>query len=272
MIILSKLKLLCYCFMLCSLLTNCVNSYGNYNYRQHNKYKKNWLNIKHKKTTEIDGPPLFLVNRTIKPIQLKFEPMSRYGNPDTYSVYGKTYKVLKTSKGYKRRGIASWYGRKFHRKLTSSGDQYDMYAMTAAHKTLPLPSYIKVKNLNNGRVAVVKVNDRGPFKDNRILDLSYAAAAKLGILTKGLAPVEIEALQPKNAAAYYIQAGAFNSKQRAILLQRKLLPLTTSPVFIEKYKQNYVVKVGPFAEVGMTEKVKNKLAVLGIQSSFSMLQ
>ena len=153
----------------------------------------------------------------------------------------------------KTKGIASWYGTKFHKKRTSSGEIYDMYAMTAAHKTLPLPTYVKVKNLRNGRTTVVKVNDRGPFHSARIIDLSYAAAAKLGVFPGGTAPVEIEALivpeqKGKHRAHYYVQAGAFNSAQLANNLRAKLAKLTPSPVFIENNKGHYTVRVGPFAE------------------------
>lgn len=129
------------------------------------------------------------------------EPRSRYGNPPSYEVFGKRYHVLPTAEGYRERGHASWYGRKFQGRRTSSGEPYDMFAMTAAHKTLPLPSYVRVTNLKNGRSIVVKVNDRGPFHPGRIIDLSYTAALKLDILKHGAAPVEVEALTPGQAAA-----------------------------------------------------------------------
>ncbi len=125
----------------------------------------------------------------------KPEPLSSSGN-DPYTVKGKTYSPMHEASGYRERGIASWYGRKFHGRLTSSGEPYNMYAMTAAHRTLPLPSYVRVRNLNNGRFIVVRVNDRGPFMRNRLIDLSYAAAAKLGILGTGTGVVEVEAVTP----------------------------------------------------------------------------
>ena len=128
------------------------------------------------------------------------EPLSRYGNPESYVVYGKTYHTLSSSKGYKERGAASWYGTKFHGKRTSSGEPYDLYAMTAAHKTLPLPTYVEVTNLKNGRTVIVKVNDRGPFHDDRLIDLSYAAAAKLDILPYGTGEVEVRAIDPTKMA------------------------------------------------------------------------
>ncbi len=126
----------------------------------------------------------------------KWEPRSKYGNPDWYEVFGQRYYVMERADGYSERGIASWYGTQFHGKRTSSGEPYDMMAMTAAHKTLPLPTYVRVTNLDNGRSAVVKVNDRGPFKEGRIIDLSYAAATKLGVAGPGTARVEVVAISP----------------------------------------------------------------------------
>lgn len=131
----------------------------------------------------------------------RVEPRSRYGNPDSYVVNGKRYYVKASSRGYAERGRASWYGKKFHGHRTSSGETYDMYAMTAAHKTLPLPTYVEVTNLDNNRKIIVKVNDRGPFHPGRIIDLSYAAAKKLGMTGHGTAPVEVRALDPRQPAA-----------------------------------------------------------------------
>jgi rare lipoprotein A len=124
----------------------------------------------------------------------KYEPRSRYGNPPSYEVFGKRYYVLSSGVGYIERGVASWYGPGFHKVRTSTGEPYDMYAMTAAHKTLPLPAYVRVTNLQNGRSVVVRVNDRGPFVANRIIDLSYTAAAKLDMLRNGTAMVEIRSI------------------------------------------------------------------------------
>lgn len=227
------------------------------------------------KNTQIvkDGAPEGPVPVVFKEVKPKKEAFSRYGNPESYAVDGRTYRVLTNSGGYKTRGIASWYGTKFHHKRTSSGDSYNMYAMTAAHKTLPLPTYVRVKNLSNGRVAIVKVNDRGPFHSGRIIDLSYAAAAKLGVFPKGTAPVEIEALYTgKQIAHYYVQAGAFSSEKLAANLKSKLAKLTPSPVMVEKYNEHYVVKVGPFADKQMSDMLKNRLASNGVSGSFSVLQ
>ncbi|MGO8830240.1 MAG: septal ring lytic transglycosylase RlpA family protein [Steroidobacteraceae bacterium] len=131
----------------------------------------------------------------------RVEPRSRYGNPPFYDVFGKRYYVLSSSTAYVERGVASWYGPGFHKIRTSTGESYDMYGMTAAHKTLPLPAYVRVTNLQNGRSIVVRVNDRGPFVDNRIIDLSYTAAAKLDMLRNGTAMVEVRAIDPTVPAA-----------------------------------------------------------------------
>ncbi len=122
------------------------------------------------------------------------EPRSRYGNGPIYEVFGERYTVLDTSSGYRERGVASWYGKKFHGRLTSSREPYDMYEMTAAHKTLPLPTYVKVRNLRNDRTVIVRVNDRGPFVHNRVIDLSYAAATKLDMVRDGTSLVEVTAI------------------------------------------------------------------------------
>lgn len=124
----------------------------------------------------------------------RVEPLSRSGNPASYQVRGKRYFTKQSGSGHVERGLASWYGKKFHGRKTSSGERYDMYAMTAAHKTLPLPSYVQVTNMENGRTAVVRVNDRGPFHGPRVIDLSYSAAKKLGVIQKGTAMVEVRTL------------------------------------------------------------------------------
>ncbi len=122
------------------------------------------------------------------------EPRSRYGNGPVYEVLGETYRVMDSSSGYRERGVASWYGKKFHGRLTSNREPYDMYAMTAAHKTLPLPTFVEVRNLRNDRTIIVRVNDRGPFVHNRIIDLSYAAALKLDMVRDGTSLVEVTAI------------------------------------------------------------------------------
>ena len=133
----------------------------------------------------------------VKEVIPKREKYSKYGNPETYNVFGKRYKTLKTHVGYVEEGIASWYGKKFHGRLTSTREVYDMYQLSAAHKSLPIPCYVKVTNLSNGKSLIVRVNDRGPFKKGRIIDLSYAAAKRLNIIEKGIARVFVEAIEVK---------------------------------------------------------------------------
>jgi|MEHZ01.5.fsa_nt_MEHZ011551434.1_13 rare lipoprotein A len=126
------------------------------------------------------------------------EEVVRAGNYSPYTVLGGTYEVMETSRGYRETGLASWYGSKFHGRLTSNGEIYDMYQITAAHKTLPIPAYVLVRNLDNNREIIVRVNDRGPFHEDRIIDLSWAAASKLGYADHGVARVEVIALDPND--------------------------------------------------------------------------
>jgi len=152
---------------------------------------------------EQDAAPTVSRNWAAIPDALpRVEPAAEYGNPKKYTVFGKSYQPLLNSEGFKEQGIGSWYGTKFHGRLTSSREPYDMYAMTAAHKTLPLPTYVEVTNLDNGKKIIVKVNDRGPFHDNRIIDLSYAAAMKIGYGDKGTGRVEIRAIDPRRPTAH----------------------------------------------------------------------
>jgi rare lipoprotein A len=144
-----------------------------------------------------DGPPELDIDVTHIPNATpKVEPLSRFGNPTKYEVFGKNYRTMPHSRGYAAEGTASWYGRKFHGQRTSSGEPYDMYGMTAAHRSLPLPTYAKIENLHNGKEVIVKINDRGPFVKDRLIDLSYAAAKKLGIHASGTGKVRITAIDP----------------------------------------------------------------------------
>lgn len=146
---------------------------------------------------ESDGAPPSHVDLSGVPDAVpKAQPLSDLGNHSPYVVLGKRYRVLPSATGYQATGIASWYGSKFHGRPTSSGQPYDMYRMTAAHRSLPIPSYVEVKNLDNGRRVVVEINDRGPFRDGRIIDLSYAAAVRLGFVHEGVTRVRLEALDP----------------------------------------------------------------------------
>lgn len=141
----------------------------------------------------------------------RVEPKSRGGNKSPYRVLGKTYYVMPSAAGYKERGVASWYGKKFHGHKTSNGETYNMYGMSAAHKSLPLPAYVQVTNLANGRKVIVRVNDRGPFHGGRIIDLSYAAASKLDMLGSGTARVEVQAIDPRSWSGSSAQVRAITS-------------------------------------------------------------
>jgi rare lipoprotein A len=168
-----------------------------------------------------DKPPPNLAE--VPDAEPRAEPPHRYANRP-YKVFGKDYVPLARAQGFRQRGVASWYGRRFHGQRTASGEPYDMYAMSAAHPTLPIPSYVRVTNVANGRSVVVRVNDRGPFHGSRIIDLSYAAAYKLGFIQAGSAQVELEAIIPagEQAGAVYVQVGAFSSRESAESLQARV--------------------------------------------------
>ena len=209
-------------------------------------------------------------------------PKSRYGNPRSYVVRGKRYSTLSSARGFVERGIASWYGKKFHGRRTSSGETYDMYKMTAAHKTLPLPTYVSVRNLSTGREIRVCVNDRGPFHGNRIIDLSYAAANKLGIARKGTGFVEVRALGPGSAPAratavsarggaagaakIFIQAGAFRVAANAERLRANLATISGTPVRVLRAADRlYRVRLGPLSGVEEADRLANALARFGYE-------
>jgi peptidoglycan lytic transglycosylase len=224
----------------------------------------------------------------------KNEARSRYGNPKSYVVFDKRYYVMESSKGFVEKGIASWYGTKFHGRRTSSGETYDMYAMTAAHKNLPLPTYVKVTNLGNGKYIIVKVNDRGPFHENRIIDLSYTAAIKLDIIKKGTGLVEIRAIEPGQAipsssgdgapvkavsvsdtndqaeSGFYIQVGSFSQLANAENLRKKLSPLGEHLLKISQTivagKTLYRVKIGPLTDIDHSDSITSKLENYGVSN------
>jgi len=201
------------------------------------------------------------------------EPLARYGNHSPYNVLGKTYTVLPSSKGYNERGIASWYGSKFHGRRTSSGEPYDMHLATAAHKSLPLPTYAEVTNLDNGRKMIVKINDRGPFHDDRIIDLSYAAAIKLGVDQTGTARVEVKAInmdapEPapvKVADGTFLQVGAFKNREFADDLAGKMMDAQLKPVSVQKSRGLYKVWIGPYASDSEIEASMQRVVELGYE-------
>jgi len=213
----------------------------------------------------------------------KAEPKSKQGNMKSYEVFGKRYHVMESSRGFRQKGIASWYGRKFHGRKTSNGETYDMYAMSAAHKELPLPTYLEVRNLKNGRKVVVRVNDRGPFHENRIIDLSYTAASKLDIVRAGTGLVEIRAIDPaayrKGGApvisgtardqidGFYIQVGAFGRLLNAKKLKNKLEALGRRIRIAQatiNHKQLYKVQIGPINDIDVADNVVNDLRRYGV--------
>ena len=170
------------------------------------------------------------------------------GNGPVYTVWGKSYRVMDSANGFRQEGTASWYGTKFHGRETSSGEKFDIYKLTAAHKHLPLPTYVRVTNLANNRQTIVKVNDRGPFVDDRIIDLSYAAAVKLGFHDKGTSRVRIEVVAPdKLPQSFMVQAGAFSEFDRADRSHRELQELTGFRGVVVKIPTDgfYRVRLGP---------------------------
>lgn len=209
------------------------------------------------------------------------EPRSRSGNSPQYSVFGVTYRVLDNAAGYRERGGASWYGKKFHGHTTASGDRYDMFAMTAAHKTLPLPSYVRVTHLGNGRSVVVKVNDRGPFHKGRIIDLSYAAAARLDMLASGSAQVEVTALVPgeqplqrpphedSTDAPGFLQVASFVDPINAVNLREELSQRNLGPTAIWVESDDEVtwhrVVLGPFADTRVAHAAVTALQQRGLK-------
>lgn len=232
----------------------------------------------------------------------RVEAKSRGGNPSSYEVFGKTYYVLPSSENFVQRGVASWYGTKFHGNKTSNGETYDMYAMTAAHKSLPLPTYVEVSNLSTGKKIIVRVNDRGPFHDGRIIDLSYAAAAKLGTLKNGTSSVEVKAINPQTytspsldtppitqesdltlrysikkpiassqKALLFIQVGAFGSEENANKLKYELTNILKTSVTVETRSQQteplYLVHVGPYIRMKNADSTRLQLHKLGYKNT-----
>ena len=225
------------------------------------------------------------------------EPRSKYGNGPVYEVLGKRYQVMNTSSGYQERGVASWYGKKFHGNLTSNREPYDMYAMTAAHKTLPLPTYVRVRNLRNNKSVIVRVNDRGPFVHNRVIDLSYAAALKLDMVRDGTSMVEVTAISfdeppgdrtvrrstpsappsstgssPAATNRIFVQVGAFGDRANA---ERRLGELSIAGIrsaFIHEERTPertvYRVRIGPVADVVQYDVIVEELESIGITDPY----
>jgi rare lipoprotein A len=245
----------------------------------------------------VDGPPAGTpvtgTSRLPPDAVPRPEPRSRYGNGPLYEVYGETYKVLDSSHGYQERGVASWYGKKFHGRLTSNREPYDMYAMTAAHKTLPLPTYVRVRNLKNNKSIVVRVNDRGPFAHNRLIDLSYSAALKLDMVNEGTSLVEVTAIsfdEPPVRAAnpssqnlsarvdgasreseVFVQVGAFgditNARRRYTLLRNNGIDQVVVHQDENSEPALFRVRIGPIADVVQYDSLVERLKSIGINDS-----
>lgn len=224
-------------------------------------------------TIRDSGPSRRIDTSNIPDATPQNEPLSERGNPSSYVVFGQRYYVLETAEDFKEKGIASWYGNKFHGNQTSNGEIYDMYAMTAAHKRLPLPSYVRVTNLSNRRSVVVRVNDRGPFHKGRIIDLSYVAAHKLGIDKTGTATVEVVALKsdqqyPSLASerlqeSIAVQVGAFSIRSSAEEVGARLarqfqVRVSVSEVYSQG-KKLFRVRLGPFDNITSAREWINKL-------------
>jgi rare lipoprotein A len=242
-------------------------------------------------------PPL-ATPPTIPDAVPKVEPLSRYGNPPFYEVFGKRYYVMSSGVAYVERGVASWYGPGFHQVRTSNGEIYDMYAMTAAHKTLPLPAYVRVTNLENGKSVVVRVNDRGPFVGNRIIDLSYTAASRLDMLRNGTAMVEVRGIDPTapvgelttpltaaatpqsgqpapiaapTRPALFVQAGAFADPANAERLAAKLRGGDYGNIFVRDDviagRRMYRVRIGPVPDVPEFDRIVAALERVGVHDA-----
>lgn len=213
-----------------------------------------------------DGaPPANLDPEAIADAVPRFDIIKVDGNISPYSVDGEEYHLVDDYRGFRQRGRASWYGTKFHGRKTSNGEVYSLYSMSAAHKTLPIPLYVKVTNLDNGRQAIVRVNDRGPFHSDRIIDLSYAAAVKLGFAQKGTAAVEIEVVDTDNmrtasdaGASYYLQVGAFRELESANRLQAQLSSQVSYPVAVASSSEDALhrVRIGPFVDYPSAQAAK----------------
>lgn len=198
------------------------------------------------------------------------EPRSAGGNSPVYEVFGKTYRVLDKASGFRERGHASWYGKKFHGHRTANGEIYDMYKMTAAHKSLPIPAYVRVTRQDNGKSVVVRVNDRGPFHKGRIIDLSYAAAAKLDMLREGSIAVEIVALdplEPAPAGESWLQIAEYADPINAVVLREELAAHGHGDAQILVGDADglaiHRVVLGPFADAGAAEARRAALQALG---------
>lgn len=211
------------------------------------------------------------------------DPILRAGNTSPYRVDGVEYQVLATAAGYDETGIASWYGTKFHGNPTANGEVYDLYLATAAHRSLPIPSYARVTNLGNGREVIVRVNDRGPFHAERLIDLSYAAAVRLGFVDQGTARVRVQVLamagiddrRSLDSGEYrYLQLGAFASASAADSLRESVAALVTVPVMVTPVdvggQRLNRVRVGPVADGAELRRLQDLLLTRGYSPGLAL--
>jgi rare lipoprotein A len=222
-----------------------------------------------------DGAGVKIDRNEIKNAQPIEEPITKAGNTNPYTQFGITYEIMPSSLGYREVGNASWYGSKFHGRRTSNGDIYDMYSMTAAHKTLPIPTYVRVTRVDTQQTIIVRVNDRGPFHDQRIIDLSYAAAVKLGFSDSGTAEVLVEAIDasvplPTDHEKAYLQIGAFDDPESAIKFAAKFDDQMTAPIGIKAVESAFKVLVGPFENTGELLLTKQTLRLEYNISAFAV--
>jgi len=226
-----------------------------------------------------DGIPRKQVSaRQVKDAKPMPEPRSRYGNHSPYEVLGKRYHVMASADGYQETGVASWYGKKFHGRKTSSGEPFDMYKATAAHRSLPLPTYAEVTSLDNGRSIIVKINDRGPFAHNRLIDLSYGAAVKLDMIGSGTARVRVRAINFDKSGRQYtgssnnkdiiLQVGAFREKSRAKQVKQQLSDAGIRRLSVESGSSTagkvYRVWIGPLKNNMDIERIVATVLELGL--------
>ncbi|MEO0420753.1 MAG: septal ring lytic transglycosylase RlpA family protein [Pseudomonadota bacterium] len=232
--------------------------------------------------------------------------VSRAGNAPFYEVMGQRYYVMTQASDYRERGVASWYGSKFHGRPTASGEIYDMYALSAAHKTLPIPTYVRVRNLANGRAIVVRVNDRGPFVKNRLIDLSYEAARRLELIGPGTGLVEVQVVPPpaeppapaptvaattaaytptepvvqqtvqtappsEGFAEFFVQVGAFSDATNAQRMRSRLQALGFENVVVHRAsppEPAFRVRVGPFSDVRAYDEIVERMRLASITDTF----
>ncbi len=245
--------------------------------------------------TQDRGPSEALDLAQVREVIPVIENRTLAGNKSPYTVNGRTYRVMQSEEGYRERGFASWYGEKFHGHKTSNGEIYDMFQLSAAHKSMPIPSYLRVTNLENNRSIIVRVNDRGPFHSDRIIDLSYAAAHMLGYDNKGTAMVEVEAIVPTMQAstapapAYtapvpaqlpatgaILQIGAFSDRSAAEQLSVRLRNMTSRPVFIRSVQLDdsnevlHRVRVGPIPNADEITRISNSVVAADLGRPYTV--